>query len=195
MNADTANKAASAAETEQQVDYFSRVKDLRAEGERLSNDMTRSRMREIEQGIEESKKRIGKILAETTESEKRSALLVEEAVLAKVNADNIQYMQPFISGELSARTASESAQAKVAAVQEAYQQQLVNSGAVFAAIREQNANASKLEIEAKMRDFEQSIRDGSLAKAAERAGDWRTGVVASLYTALSNASKSVLGKW
>lgn len=193
--ADTLKKSAEASSTEQQVNYFERVKAMREEGERLTNEMTRSRMREIEQGIDESQKRVGKILAETTESEKRSALLVEEAILTKVNADNIQFMQPFIAGELSARTDSERAQARYVAVQEAFQKGLLDNGAVYAAIREQNASASKLEIEAKMRDFEQSIRDGSLAKAAESLGDWRSSIISSLYTALNNACKSALGKW
>lgn len=193
--ADAAKKSAEASSTEQQFEYFDRVKGMREEGERLTNEMTRFRMREIEQGIDESKKRVGKILAETTESEKRAALLVEEAILTKVNADNIQFMQPFIAGELAARTDGERAQARYVAVQEAFQQGLLDNGAVYAAVREQHANASKLEIEAKMRDFEQSIRDGSLSKAAESLGDWRTGIVTSLYTAINNACKSALGKW
>lgn len=195
LEADSAKKVAEASQTTQSVDYFERVKSLREEGERLSNDMKRSEMRSVEQNISESKSRIGKILAETSESEKRAALLIEEAILTKANADNVVYMRPFIAGELAARTASERAQAKYVAVKEAYEQGLLDNGAVYAAIREQNANASKLEIEAKMRDFEQSIRDGSLQKAAERLGDWRTGIVSGLYTALNNSVKSILGKW
>lgn len=195
LEADSAKKVAEASQTTQSVNYFDRVQSLREEGERLSNDMKRSEMRSVEQYINESKSRVGKILAETSESERRSALLIEEAILTKANADNVVYMRPFIAGELSARTASERAQAKYVAVKEAYEQGLLDNGAIFAAIREQNASASKLEIEAKMRDFEQSIRDGSLQKAAERVGDWRTGLVSGLYTALNNSVKSILGKW
>lgn len=195
LEADTAKKSAEASETSQQVDFFDRVKDLRAEGERLSNDMKRSEMRSIEQSIDESKIRVGRELANTKESEARAQLAVAEALLSAANADNIISMRPFIQAELTARTAAERQQAKTAAVAEAYQQGLIDNGAIYAAIREQNANASRLEIEAKMKDFEQSIRDGSLQKAAERLGDWRSSIVAGLYSGLNGVVKSALGKW
>lgn len=181
LAADTAQKSASASQTEQQVNFFDRVAGLREEAERLQNEMSRKEMREIEA-------RITKYAAETDNQ-------VAQALLARANADNIKYMQPFIEAELTARSQNERAQAKVAAVDAAYRQKMIDLGAIEAAIREQNAQASEFEISAKTKEFAQSITDGSLQRAADKIGDWRTSVIAGLYTALSNASKSVLGKW
>lgn len=181
LAADTAQKSANASQTEQQVNFFDRVAGLREEGERLANDMTRKEMREIDS-------RITKYAAETDNQ-------VAQALLARTNADNIKYMQPFISAELTARSQNERAQAKVAAVEAAYRQKMIDLGAIEAAVRQQNAQASEFEINAKTKEFAQSITDGSLQRAADMVGDWRTSVIAGLYSALSNASKSVLGKW
>lgn len=193
--ADTAKKSAEAASTEQQIDYFDRVKGFREEAESLSGDIKRSEWKEIEQRILESKQNIVRSIAETHESEKRADLVVEQAVLARAEADNIVYMQPFISAELSARTSQEKAQCRVLAVEEAYQQKLIDEGSIEAAVRASNANASNSEIDAMVKQFNQGIRDGSLRKSALKQGDWQSNVVFGLYEALGNAVRTIRGNW
>lgn len=202
LKADTALKFAQAGKaeaetssTEQQIDYFERVKGFREEAESLTGDIKRSEWKEIEQRILESKQNIVRSIAETHESERRADLVVEQAVLARAEADNIVYMQPFISAELSARSSQEKAQCRVLAVEEAYQQGLIDEGAIQASVRRQNADASNSEIEAKSKEFVQAIRDGSLRSSAEKQGDWRSYITLGLYQGISNAVKAIRGNW
>lgn len=126
MAADTAKKTAEASQTEQQVDYFDKIASVRADAERLSNDMTRYQMRQIEQSIKES-------MARENDA-------ITHAVLNKANADNIVYMQPFIAAELSAKTDLEKKQARVAAVDAAYTQGLLDNGVIEQSIKASNAS-------------------------------------------------------
>lgn len=195
IEADTMKKEADAAQVSQQVNYFDRIADIRAEGESLANDMKRSEMKVYEQNIGESRVRVGKLIAETNESEKRALLSSEQAILVRAEADNIVQMRPFIQAELTARTSLERQQAKVGALEEAYKQGLLDEGAIYWAVRADKAQVSNLELDARIKDFKQSLQDGSLRKSAESVGDWRSAVVSGLYEALNNATKSVLGKW
>lgn len=195
LEADTLKKEADAAQVSQQVNYFDRISDIRAEGESLANDMKRSEMKVYEQNIGESRVRVGKLIAETNESEKRALLSSEQSILVRAQADNIIQMRPFIQAELTARTSLERQQARVGALEEAYKQGLLDEGAIYWAVRADKAQVSNLELDARIKDFKQSLQDGSLRKSAEIVGDWRSSVIAGLYEALNNATKSVLGKW
>lgn len=128
-NADAEKSRADAASTNQQVDFFARIAGYREEGERLSNDMTRSQMKQIEQYIDESK------------AKEKSALA--QSILAKANADNIAYMQPFISAELSAKTDLERKEARVAVLDAAYRQGLLDNHVIEQGVKESNARVAE----------------------------------------------------
>lgn len=191
INADTAKKVADADSTNIQSGYFKSVATIRAEAERLENEMKGSQIRALDTSIRHEKAKIAQTIENTHESEKRQELILQQSILANVQAGNIKYMQPFLARESVSRAGLNVAQSKLAAVDEAYKQGLIDEDAISAAVRLDNANASEKEIAAKVAEFKQSIADGSLA-------DGKTGserLVTSLYTGLDNLSKSILGKW
>lgn len=191
LNADTAEKIANADSTETQTGYFKAVANIRAEAERLENEMKGSQIRAIETSIKHEKVKIENTIQNTRESESRQELILQQAILANVQAGNIKYMQPFLAAESSSRAGLNKAQARVAAVDEAYRQGLIDEGAIAAAVRLDNASASEKEVSAAVQSFKQSVADGSLADS--KSGSER--LVMSLYTGLDNLSKSILGKW
>lgn len=156
MAADTAKKTAEASQTEQQVDYFDKIASVRADAERLSNDMKRSQMREIEQSINESKAR------------EQSA--ISRAVLNNATADNIVYMQPYISAELSAKTDLEKKQARVAVVDAAYRQGLLDNGVIEQSIKASNADIKVDEAIAELNRVQALIQKGDKHQLSSELG-------------------------
>lgn len=195
VRADTAKKNEDTRGSRLQNDYFAEVSELRKEGERLQNGLNYAQTRKLWKDIDEVKSRITKNIEEAHESQGRQSLLIQQAILTREEADNIVKMRPFLQRAASASAGKDEALARVAVVDEAYRQNLIDSGAIAAAIRLDNASASEKEIDAKVKQFTQGIRDGSLLKAANESGDWRSAVIFGLYQALDNASRAVQGKF
>lgn len=191
INADTAKKVADADSTNTQTGYFKSVATIRAEAERLENEMKGSQIRALDTSIRHEKARIAQTIENTKESDVRQEMILQQAILANVQAANIKYMQPFLARESSSRAGLNDAQSKIAAVEEAFKQGLIDEGAIAAAVRLDNANASEKEISAKVAEFKKSVADGTFING--KSGSER--LVGVLYQGLDNLSKSILGKW
>lgn len=193
-NADAEKKTEDTRGSKLQNDYFEEVRDLRKEGERLSNELTKAQWKSVWKQIDLMQSDITRNIEQAHTEQEKQKLYIQQAILAGEQADNIVKMRPFVQLAMAAQTDKDSALARVAAVDEAYRQGLIDEGAIKAAVRLDNAKASESEINAKAKAFTQSIKDGSLRKAADSAGDWRTAVSAGLYEALSMASSALQGK-
>lgn len=189
IEANTANVEADTAAKNINNQWLEEYNRLRNAGMASQNELTYKQGREIDQRIENYKEELKKTVAETKESEERARLNVAQAILANVEAENIKYLQPFIAAEKSANSVAARASAQLSAVKAAYEQGMIDNGAIEAAIRAQNANASESEIQAEMKRFNQSIRDGSapVNSASEK-------VAMALYQGLTLLSGSVMGK-
>ena len=125
--------------------YKDRLELAIAVGQENSANLTKTKIDEINQNIEESKARITKIIAEAkTEEEKQNALRAQ-ALLDKANAEQIEALTPVLVELKKAETDEAKARAAEAFARAAYQQGLIDEGYVKAIARQAGANADEAE--------------------------------------------------
>lgn len=174
-----------------QNDYFERMQGVREEAERLANDLTASRRREIYKNIDKMDSEITKNIEEAHSEQAKQSLYISRELLNNVTADNIIKMRPYLQEELKARSEAERNRAKVDAVDEAYRQKMIDEGAIEAAIRETGSKASVQEFEAKLKEYELGRKTGNLDKLLDKES---MDIAEALYSGLYNLSSSLLGK-
>lgn len=191
MNANAENIRAKTDETKSHLDWFNLTRDLEFKGLELSRSLDEKRIAELSQSIEESKHRVSNLIASTHEKDELANLHIEQAVLAKTTAQNIQFMQPFLARTESARASKDEASANLALVDAAYRQGLIDHGAIEAAVRASNASASEAEVRAAVGRVEEQIKskDAALTPDPESKN-----IFERLVAGVRGASRAIQGK-
>lgn len=137
----------------------------------LGADKIRKEMDGIEANI--------KVLAEQQNTEQEKAAYYQAAAMAsQVNSYVAAAMLPYNQMLAAAKTQNERAQASLAAVHEAYQQGIIDSGYIQSMAREMAANAGKAENAEVISDIATALRTGKYDKL-EAAGIAKSGPVSS----------------
>lgn len=210
IEADTANKEADTAGKLWLNDFNKRTEDAQAEGIAKKNALTDSQISSINQGINESKSRISLMLKQEKSEDEKQRLMISEQLLNNVTAQNITEVQPFIKAAYAAETNLKNAStkkeielAKLTAIDAAYRQKLIDTGAIEAAVRLDNASASEAEVKAAVAEVERKLEK---VKLARQTGNWSEvlsdgdgqradeKVVNALFSGLHGLASSVLGK-
>lgn len=185
-----------------QNDFFERMQDVREESEKLKNDLDRADRKRIYKDIDLKDSEITKNIEESHTEQEKQGLIVQQRILANAEADNIVAMRPYIQAELSAKTQLERQQTKVAAIDEAYRQGLIDAGSIEAAVRLTNAQASTEEVNKVVKETEGFLKQYDAHRKAGDLHSWldpensgaAADVVDALYSGVSALTSSVLGK-
>lgn len=185
-----------------QNDFFEEVKEIRKESEKLKNDLDKAERRRIYKDIDVKESEITKNIEQSKTEQEKQGLIIQQSILANAEAENITAMRPYIQRELSSRTDLERQQMKVAAVDEAYRQGLIDSGSIEAAVRLSNANASDAEVRAEVGKAEKFLKEYSVHRKAGDLVSWLNSqpdimddsVTDGLLGALSAVVESLTGK-
>lgn len=124
-------------------DYFERMQSVREESERLVNDLTKSQIRELYKRLDVYAAQISKDIESMHESQERQVLIAKQALLAETQASDVVLMRPYVQNELVARAGSESAAAKLAAVDMAYKQRMLDTNFIEKMIEVYNSSISE----------------------------------------------------
>lgn len=185
-----------------QNDFFEKMRDVREEAEKLKNDLDRAERKRIYKDIDLKDSEITKNIEQAHTEQEKQGLLVQQAILANAEADNIVAMRPYIQAELSAKTQLERQQTRVAAVDEAYRQGLIDAGSIEAAVRLTNAQVSTEEANKIVKETEGFLKQYDAHRKAGDLHSWldpersgaATDVIDALYSGVSALTSSVLGK-
>lgn len=185
-----------------QNDFFEKMRDVREESEKLKNDLDRAERKRIYKDIDLKDSEITKNIEQAHTEQERQGLIVQQRILANAEADNIIAMRPYIQAELSARTDLERRQTRVAAVDEAYRQGLIDAGSIEAAVRLTNAQASSEEVNKIVKEAESFLKQYDAHRKAGDLHSWlepdsagaAQAVIDALYSGVSALTSSVLGK-
>ena len=123
---------------------------LNIKGKKLANDMTDAEISQIHQNIEKMKSEIKLNEAKVNTEEEKVKLMITEEALNNANSYRIKQLVPFEQEYMSAQTEDAKASAKLKAAQAAWQEGLIDEGAIEATVRKLNAEASEAEIKAIM---------------------------------------------
>lgn len=178
LEADASNKRAEALERESNTrvnnvnaDFLERTLDARVEAESLKNDISRATEKQIYKAIDQAESSI-KLQAEQAQTEESKRILnMSSAVLNNARAQDIVLMRPFLQAEFTARTEQERAAAKHMAVAAAYQQGLIDSGMIEAAVRETNSSADASEAKA---DYDRTMKLVNSGQTSKLASEMNT---------------------
>lgn len=174
VEADTALKESTARKAE--ADLNKTEEDTR--GQRLSNEfaertfwlryeaideakrLTRDQRFTLHKSIEKMERECDLLKAQADTEDARLDLVIQQSILARTEVNNIVSMRPYVQAELQARTASEKQAARYSAVQTAYQQGMIDEGAIEAAIRKSNSESSEREVTAALKQWDLNTKDG-----------------------------------
>ena len=176
----------------QQNDYFEEVREIRKAAEQASLDLTEDKRNEIKSAIEKAGSEIALNAKKAENLDKQGDMFVASSLLSRVNAENIEFMREYLAAESRSRTQLNEAQRGVALVDAMYRQHMLDYGVIEAGVRAQNAEASDKEVQAKTREFSQSVRDGSLIK---KSNTWLGKVAVSIMSGVNMASAAVQSKF
>lgn len=155
------------------IDIDNQYKDqfwqLNIKGKELENNMTDAEVSQIYQNIEKMKSEIRLNDAKTASEEERVKLMVTEELLNTTSAYRIKALVPFEQNYMSAQTEDARASAKLKTAQAAWQQGMIDEGAIEATVRKLNAEASEAEIKAIMDQTRHDLGIEKAEKANKRA--------------------------
>lgn len=117
-------------------DYFEEVRGLRRESEELANNLSRAQYKQIWKSLDVMNSEITKNIEQAHSEQERQKLMIAQAILATEEADNIVKMRPYIQRAMDASTELDTKLGKVAAVDEAYRQGLLNNKVIEKSIAE-----------------------------------------------------------
>lgn len=123
---------------------------LRNEGQRKVNAMTDAEISQTYQNIEKLKAETDLAIKQAATEEERVRLMITQEILNKANSYRINSLVEYEKNYYAAKTDEAKASAKLMAAQEAWQNGLIDEGAIEATVRKLNAEASEAEIKAIM---------------------------------------------
>lgn len=162
LEAQTRNANADAEGKEIENKYKDQMQSLIIQGMHDASNLSKSQVREINQGIRESEARIGKLIKETDNEELRSQLIIAETLLKRATADEIQSLAPLKAELLKAQTGKERAQIGLLAAQTLYQQGLLDNGYIESMCKDMSAKADISVDAATVSEIQTAIKTGNI---------------------------------
>ena len=149
------------------TDFSQQTFELRKTALELSNSLSREQKDLIYQKRQESIAQMKKLNEEAlTESTKR-ALNQATEILQRAEAFEIVQLMPYKIQLMEAQTASEKAQASLYAVNQLYQQKLIDSGYIDSLCRQMEASASGTESDSVVKGITAKLRSGNTLDPAD----------------------------
>lgn len=128
--------------------YRDEQKQLELEGQRISNSVGGEQLKKIGEEINVLKADYAKKIEEAKTEQEKQKLYIQDAILKKVQADQVVALLPFHKNLMAAQSFAQKAAGQVHLVEAAYKQGLIDAGMIEAEVRRLNANASESEIKA-----------------------------------------------
>lgn len=148
-------------------DFNEQTFELRKQALELSNSLSREQKDLIYQRRQESIAQMHKLNEEALTEGSKRALNQATEILQRAEAFEIVQLMPYKVQLMQAQTASEKAQASLYAVNQLYQQKLVDSGYIEALCRQMEASASGQESEAVVKGITAKLRSGNTLQPAD----------------------------
>lgn len=122
--------------------YRDEFNQLKNEGQRLSNSLTGERVKEVTETVNKLKAETDLAIKQATTEEERVRLMITQEALNRAEANRVEALVPFEKAYMAAGTEERKASAGLKLAQAAWQQGMIDEGAIEATVKQMYADAS-----------------------------------------------------
>lgn len=122
--------------------YKDEFNQLEVQGKKLANSMTEERIKEVTENVNRLKAETDLAIKQAATEEEKVRLMVTQEALNKASANRIEQLLEYEKAYMSAQTEQAKASAGLMLVQAAYQQGLIDNGAIEATVKKMYADAN-----------------------------------------------------
>lgn len=175
--------------------YRDEFNQLKNEGQRLSNSISEERIKEVTENINRLKAETDLAMKQATTEEERVRLMVTQELLNKAEANRIESLVPFEKAYMAAGTEERKASAALKLVQAAWQQGMIDEGAIEATVKKMYADANDADARAiiNMTKHRLGFEQAEFDKVASETSLNNVKIVTSVINALSESVGTVVG--